>query len=629
MEKRSRNTLIIIIIIIKHSTPHSLCSLSTIHWTPPTHWTHGTHGAAVWTIMPHKMKSDAERRVTVNVSVHAQGLTGTNWQQTQCLAWWGGYLERIRKQVSATNVVCFCLYCKPSKHHAQCIAGMDLLCLDWCHTEIQLSHHTSHLLQSKYSDTVLTSPCTDPKMPGTRHSKYLQYLFEAVFKHLTTDSKTVSRSPLPPSLHISLTSQSTHLPHLSLHISPTSVSTSLLPLSLHISLTSQSPHLPYLTVSTSPLPQSPHFPYLTVSTSPLPQSPHLPYLCLHISISLTPQSPHLPYLTVYTSPLPVSTSPLPHSLHISLTPQSPYLPYLTVSTSPLPHSLHILLTSQSPYPPYLTVSTSPLPHSLHILLTSQSPHLPYPSLHISLTSQSTHLPYPTVSTSPLPHSLHISLTSQSPYPPYLSLHILLTSQSPYPPYQPVSTSPLPHSLHILLTSQSPPLPYPTVSLTSVSISSSPHSLHISLTSQSPHLPYLRWCLTTRLSRYSWLCVKNYNTQSIELASKKKEEDKPGSRGRHLASDSGPRGTSGRKPEATQSNGMRTAHRFGMRPIYEFFLFFLLQICFPAEDRIFPSEICSQNSEIRGNEEEFYALNTLPLSYGMAFILSKVSNILLM
>ena len=96
------------------------------------------------------------------------------------------------------------------------------------------------------------------------------------------------------------------------------------------------------------------------------------------------------------------------------------------------------------------------------------------------------------------------------------------------------------------------------------------------------------------------------SQSIELASKKKEEDKPASRGRHLASDSGPRETFGRKPEATQSNGMRTAHRLGMRPKYEFFFFFL-QICFPAEDRIFSSEICSQNSEIRGNEEEFYAL----------------------
>ena len=59
-------------------------------------------------------------------------------------------------------------------------------------------------------------------------------------------------------------------------------------------------------------------------------------------------------------------------------------------------------------------------------------------------------------------------------------------------------------------------------------------------------------------------------QSIELASKKKEEDKPASRGRHLASDSGPRETFGRKPEATQSNGMRTAHRLRMRPIYKFF-----------------------------------------------------------
>ena len=93
-------------------------------------------------------------------------------------------------------------------------------------------------------------------------------------------------------------------------------------------------------------------------------------------------------------------------------------------------------------------------------------------------------------------------------------------------------------------------------------------------------------------------------QSIELARKIKEEDKPGSRGCHLASDSGPRGTSGRKPEASQSNGMRTAHRLGMRPIYDFFF---LQIFFPAEDRIFSKEICSQNSEIRGNEEEFYAL----------------------
>ena len=63
------------------------------------------------------------------------------------------------------------------------------------------------------------------------------------------------------------------------------------------------------------------------------------------------------------------------------------------------------------------------------------------------------------------------------------------------------------------------------------------------------------------------------SQSIELASKKKEEDRLASRGRHLASDSGPRGTFGRKPEATQSNGMRTAHRLGMRPIYEFFFFF--------------------------------------------------------
>ena len=83
-------------------------------------------------------------------------------------------------------------------------------------------------------------------------------------------------------------------------------------------------------------------------------------------------------------------------------------------------------------------------------------------------------------------------------------------------------------------------------------------------------------------------MKKY--QSIELARKKKEEDKPGSRVRHLASDSGPRGTFGRKPEATQSNGMRTAHRLGMRPIYDFFLdFFFYRFVFLRKTVFFPQK----------------------------------------
>ena len=72
-----------------------------------------------------------------------------------------------------------------------------------------------------------------------------------------------------------------------------------------------------------------------------------------------------------------------------------------------------------------------------------------------------------------------------------------------------------------------------------------------------------------------LCVRavSQKTEHRSGKEKKKEEDKLGSRGCHLVSDSGPCGTSMRKPEASQSNGMRTAHCLGMRPIYEFFFFF--------------------------------------------------------
>ena len=48
----------------------------------------------------------------------------------------------------------------------ECISGTDLLNLTCCHTEIEVAGQTFHLIQSQYTDTGLTSPSTEPIMPG-------------------------------------------------------------------------------------------------------------------------------------------------------------------------------------------------------------------------------------------------------------------------------------------------------------------------------------------------------------------------------------------------------------------------------------------------------------------------------
>ena len=62
---------------------------------------------------------------------------------------------------------CLLVGCLKSQKHASVSQGW--ICSDnsmCCHTEIEAADQTFYLTQSQYTDTRLTSPCTDPIMPG-------------------------------------------------------------------------------------------------------------------------------------------------------------------------------------------------------------------------------------------------------------------------------------------------------------------------------------------------------------------------------------------------------------------------------------------------------------------------------
>ena len=64
-------------------------------------------------------------------------------------------------------VVCLLVGCLMSQQHASVSQGR--ICLDnftCCHTEIEVADQTFNLTQSQYTDTVPTSPNTDPRTPG-------------------------------------------------------------------------------------------------------------------------------------------------------------------------------------------------------------------------------------------------------------------------------------------------------------------------------------------------------------------------------------------------------------------------------------------------------------------------------
>ena len=72
-----------------------------------------------------------------------------------------------RKSVRGSLFVACLLACLTSKQNASVFQGRicsgNFTC---CHTEIEVADQTFHLTQSQYTDTVPTSPSTDPLTPG-------------------------------------------------------------------------------------------------------------------------------------------------------------------------------------------------------------------------------------------------------------------------------------------------------------------------------------------------------------------------------------------------------------------------------------------------------------------------------
>ena len=74
---------------------------------------------------------------------------------------------------------CLLVGCLTSQQHANVSQGQ--ICTDYfacCHTEIEVTDPTFYLTQSQYTDTGLTSPNADPKMPGAWQVNHWSANFE-------------------------------------------------------------------------------------------------------------------------------------------------------------------------------------------------------------------------------------------------------------------------------------------------------------------------------------------------------------------------------------------------------------------------------------------------------------------
>ena len=68
---------------------------------------------------------------------------------------------------SSLGAVYLFVGCLTSQQHASVSQGRIYSNnFTYCHTEIEVAHQTFHLTQSQSTDTGLTSPSTDPIMPG-------------------------------------------------------------------------------------------------------------------------------------------------------------------------------------------------------------------------------------------------------------------------------------------------------------------------------------------------------------------------------------------------------------------------------------------------------------------------------
>ena len=93
--------------------------------------------------------------------------------------------------------------CSTSQQHASVSQGR--ICSDnftCCHTEIEPADPTFHLTQSQYTDTRLTSPSTDPIMPGAWQGRagecqFLSHWYDSTWKDpIVSGIRTLGSSTL-------------------------------------------------------------------------------------------------------------------------------------------------------------------------------------------------------------------------------------------------------------------------------------------------------------------------------------------------------------------------------------------------------------------------------------------------
>ena len=68
--------------------------------------------------------------------------------------------------------------CLTSQHQASVSQGRISDNFTCCHTEVEAENQTFYLTQSRYTDTGLTSPSTDPITPGTWQGSHWRVNFE-------------------------------------------------------------------------------------------------------------------------------------------------------------------------------------------------------------------------------------------------------------------------------------------------------------------------------------------------------------------------------------------------------------------------------------------------------------------
>ena len=114
----------------------------------------------------------------------------------------GGHFTTRPPRLSLEDGVGWLVGCLTSQQHASVSQG--LICSDkctCCHTETEVAVPTFHFTQSQYTDARLTSPSTDPIMPGAWQGSHCSANFEVT--DMTRPGKIPAQAGFEPGIFLS------------------------------------------------------------------------------------------------------------------------------------------------------------------------------------------------------------------------------------------------------------------------------------------------------------------------------------------------------------------------------------------------------------------------------------------